>query len=239
MLAIDALDAAERQGIGLVFTEHIDFEYPGDLDFTFSPEKYWQAYEAYRGPTLGLGVELGLVPGKAQRDQEFLARVPFDEVIGSIHLLDGKDLYEPAAYEGHSQEEAYLAYYRLMAAMVREHPFIDVLGHIDYICRYAPYADPGVHYELFTEAIDAVLRAAVETDTVMELNTRRFSDRLAMKELVAVYKRYHELGGRYVTLGSDAHSASAIGSSFALAAEFAAACQLQPVRFFERRLLRL
>ena len=31
----DALKAAAKQGLGLVFTEHLDFDYPGDIDFTF------------------------------------------------------------------------------------------------------------------------------------------------------------------------------------------------------------
>jgi histidinol-phosphatase (PHP family) len=235
MLAIDALDAADREGLGLVFTEHIDFDYPGEMDFTFDPQAYWKEYENYRGQSLSLGVELGLTPGQSERSQAFIAQVQFDEVIGSIHLLGGKDFYFPAFYTGRSQLAVYTQYYTTMAAMVRENPFIDILGHIDYICRYAPYDQPGVHYELFASLIDEVLQAAIDTDTVLELNTRRFDDRLAMKELVAVYKRYYELGGRYVTIGSDAHKPTAIGASFALAVDFAAACHLQPVTFRERQ----
>lgn len=237
MLAIDALDVAARQGIGLVFTEHIDFDYPGELDFTFAPQEYWRTYEPYRGSSLALGAELGLAPGQTKRDQAFLAQAPFDAVIGSVHLLDGRDLYNASSYEAHSQQEVYTQYYTAMADLIREYAFIDVLGHIDYICRYAPYAQPGVHYELFREWIDGVLQALVDTDTVLELNTRRLGDRLAMKELVAVYKRYYELGGRYVTLGSDAHTPEAIGASFALAQDFAAACRLQPVTFFARKMV--
>ena len=236
MLAIDALDVAARQGIGLVFTEHIDFDYPGNLDFTFVPQEYWRTYETYRGHSLSLGAELGLAPGQAERGQAFLAQAPFDEVIGSVHLLAGKDLYNASSYEARSQQTVYTEYYAAMAALIRENAFIDVLGHIDYICRYAPYEQPGVHYELFREWIDAVLQALIDTDTVLELNTRRFGDRLAMKELVAVYQRYYELGGRYVTLGSDAHAPQAIGAFFGLAQDFAAACRLQPVTFRERQL---
>ena len=64
MKARDALAAAEAQGIGLVFTEHIDFSYQGKLDFIFSPEEYWEMYEPLRGERLSLGVELGMVPGE-------------------------------------------------------------------------------------------------------------------------------------------------------------------------------
>ena len=45
MKAADALRAAERQGLGLVFTEHLDYDYPsaGTEEFIFDPEAYWAA----------------------------------------------------------------------------------------------------------------------------------------------------------------------------------------------------
>ena len=235
MKAEDALRAAEAQGIGLVFTEHADFSYPGEKQFVFSPEAYWAAYEPLRGARLSLGVEIGMVPGETEAARAFVARAPFDEVIGSIHLIDGADIYDRKMYEGKAQRDVYLRYFALMAEMVRANPFIDTLAHIDYISRYAPYDCPGVHYDEYGEAIDEVLRAAVETDTAMEINTRRFDDRLAMKELVPVFKRYAELGGRFVTVGSDAHRESAVGAHLPLAMELAAACGLTAVTFCERK----
>ena len=235
MKARDALAAAEAQGIGLVFTEHIDFSYQGKLDFIFSPEEYWEMYEPLRGERLSLGVELGMVPGELEMAKEFLARAPFDEVIGSIHLIDGGDIYEPSTYEGKTQAEVYLRYFTLMRDMVRQNPYIDTLAHIDYIARYAPYERPGISYEVWHDAIDEVLRAVIETDTALEINTRRFGDRLAMKELAPIYRRYAELGGRDVTLGSDAHKKETVGAHLALAAQMAEAYGLRTVTFHERK----
>ena len=233
----EALEAAEKQGCGAVFTEHIDYDYPSDkLDFTFSAEDYWKEYEPYRGDSLRLGVELGMTPGIAQRNKEFVDRAPFDEVIGSIHIVDGKDIYEPEAYEGRTQDEMYARYFCLMENLLKDNAYVDVLGHVDYICRYAPYTEPGLSYARWEEGIDRVLKAVLETDTVLELNTRRFGDTLAIKQLVAIYRRYYELGGRYITIGSDAHKAEAIGAYFAQALDFAAACGLQPVTFVERKM---
>ena len=235
MKAADALRAAGAQGIGLVFTEHADFSYPGEKDFVFSPEDYWAAYEPLRGGNLSLGVEIGMVPGETELAQSFIARAPFDEVIGSIHLIDGDDIYEQKLYEGKAQRDVYLRYFTLMEEMVRANPYIDTLAHLDYISRYAPYDCPGIHYDEYGEAIEAVLRAAVETETAVEINTRRFGDRLAMKELVPIFKRYAELGGRFVTVGSDAHRASAVGAYLPLAMDLAAACGLTVVTFRERK----
>ena len=235
MEARDALARAEALGIGLVFTEHIDFSYQGKLSFIFSPEDYWAAYEPLRGERLSLGVELGMVPGELAMAKAFLARAPFDEVVGSIHLIDGGDIYEPSTYEGKTQQEMYLRYFALMRDMVRENPYIDTLAHIDYIARYAPYAHPGISYADWHDAVDEVLRAAIETDTALEINTRRFGDRLAMKELAPIYRRYAELGGRDVTIGSDAHRPEAVGAHLSLAAQMADAYGLSVVTFHARK----
>ena len=237
MQLADALAVAAKQGHGIVLTEHLDYDYPGDrYDFTFSPEDYWREYEPLRGANLRLGVEVGMTPGIKARNEAFVARAPFDEVIGSIHIVDGIDIYEEEAYAGRTQDEMYARYFELNEKLLRENSYVDVLGHIDYICRYAPYDEPGLSYGRWQEGIDRVLKAALETDTVLELNTRRLGDALAVKQLVAVYRRYRQLGGRYVTIGSDAHRAEAVGAFFTNALELAAACDLQVVTFVERKM---
>jgi len=238
MEAAEAVAAAERIGVGLVFTEHLDFSYPGELEFMFDPWEYWRTYEPIRGKNLCLGVEAGLAPGETERLQAFLASVPFDEVIGSIHLVDGKDLYERTTYEGLDQTEMYGRYFTLMADMVRSNPFIDVLGHVDYIARYAPYKSPAITYDRWSDEIDDVLRSVIETDTVLEINTRRFRDEKVRQELIPIYRRYRELGGKMVTLGSDAHSTEGIAAHFSAAQDFAEAIGLQVVTFRDRRVIK-
>ena len=136
---------------------------------------------------------------------------------------------------GKSQQEVYLRYFTLMRDRVRANPFIDTLAHIDYIARYAPYEHPDISYEVWHDAIDEVLRAVVETETALEINTRRFDDRLAMKELTPIYRRFAELGGQCVTIGSDAHRKEVVGAHLSLAAQMAEAYGLKIVTFHERK----
>ena len=236
MTAEDALKAAREQGIGIVFTEHLDVDFPGELDFSFDPEAYWRTYEPLRGDNLHLGIEVGMQASTAEASRAFAARAPFDLVIGSVHLLRGIDIYEKECFEGREKDELYREYFRTMAEMIACHDFIDVLGHIDYIARTAPYENPELSYGVFADEIDAVLRAAVAQGVVLELNTRRLGSRRALKELAPIYARYHELGGRYVTLGSDTHGADAIGANFAAAEDFARAMGLSIVTFFARKM---
>ena len=73
----------------------------------------------------------------------------------------------------------------------------------------------------------------------MELNTRRFNNSRAVKELVPVYKKYRDLGGRFVTIGSDAHRQDAVGNYFNRALEFVRELNLTPITFCRRKLEKL
>lgn len=238
MQAKDALETAAALGIGIVFTEHEDMDFPGEKDFTFSPEMYWTKYEALRGAgkTLRLGVELGMQEGLAEKNRAFTQAAPFDQVIGSIHTIEGHDLYYADLYKGRAKDEIYRLYLETMARCIRTHgSFIDILAHIDYIARYAAYDDTELTCTTYGDAIDEVLRALIETDTVLELNTRRFNTPQGKASLIPIFTRYRELGGKDVTLGSDAHNAAAIGFAFCEARALAEQLDLAVVTFFTRK----
>ena len=84
MRAEDAMQKARERGTGIVFTEHLDLDYPGDLDFTFDPQAYWRTYEPLRGETVRLGVEIGMWEQTRERSAAFVREVPFDLVIGAM-----------------------------------------------------------------------------------------------------------------------------------------------------------
>jgi len=240
MKAADALREAAKQGLGLVFTEHLDYDFPsaGTEAFIFDPEAYWAKYEPLRADgTLSLGVEMGMMASAREKNAAFVRRVPFDFVLASIHFLDVKDLYYPETFEGREKGEMYHEYFTVMRDEIYAHPFINALAHIDYIARNAPFDNPEISYGAFTEDIDAVLRALIETETAIEINTRRLSVPRGIKELAPVYRRYHELGGRYITIGSDAHVPEGVGRNYDRARELACAFDLTIVTFREQKMV--
>ena len=239
MKAADALREAAKQGLGLVFTEHLDYDFPsaGMEEFIFDPEAYWAKYEPLRADEmLSLGVEMGMMASAREKNTAFVRRVPFDFVLASIHFLGVKDLYYPETFEGREKGEMYHEYFTVMRDEIYAHPFINALAHIDYIARNAPFDNPEISYGDFSDDIDAVLRALVETDTAIEINTRRLSVPRGIKELAPVYRRYRQLGGRYVTIGSDAHVPQGIGRCYDRARELARAFDLTIVTFRERKM---
>jgi histidinol-phosphatase (PHP family) len=71
----------------------------------------------------------------------------------------------------------------------------------------------------------------------MEINTRRLGAKEALESLVPIYRRYRELGGRFVTLGSDAHTPEAVGAHLRLAYDFAESLTLTPVTFSRQQMV--
>ena len=236
MPAADALARAKSLNLGLVFTEHFDYglELNGKK-FTFDPAAYMNEYKNLRGDNLRLGVEIGMRKSARAEIADFIAQADFDFVIGSIHLVDDFDIYYPEFYVGKDKATAFSKYFRHMADEAAVTDF-DALGHIDYICRIAPYDNPEIDYPTFAAQIDEILKIVVERGKVLELNTRRFFSARAVEELIPVYKKYRELGGRFVTIGSDAHKVEAVGNYFNRALEFAHELELTPVTFCERKL---
>lgn len=232
----DGLEHGRKLDIGMTITEHLDLKFPTGTDFTFDIDKYFKDYEKYKSSNLMLGVEIGMQEICTKENREIINKYPFDYVIGSIHAANREDIFNPKSYEGKTKKESFEQYFLSMIACVKKYDFIDSLGHIDYISRYATYKDNEIHYHEFKEYIDEVLKAVVQYGQVMEINTRRLKDVEAYNNLIHVYSAYKEMGGKYVTIGSDAHNAEDIGNNFKVASRICEVCNLKPVYFKNRKM---
>ncbi|MBU3191246.1 histidinol phosphate phosphatase [Clostridium bowmanii] len=230
------IEHGTKLDIGMTITEHLDLKFPTGTDFTFDIDKYFKDYEKYKSSKLMLGIEIGMQLNCIEENREIINKYPFDYVIGSIHAADGEDIFNPKSYEGKSKSEFFEQYFSSMVDCVKKYDFIDSLGHIDYISRYATYKDNEINYLEFKEYIDEVLKALVHNGKVMEINTRRLKNVEAYKNLVQVYSAYKQIGGKYVTIGSDAHYAEDIGNNFTVASRICQVCDLKPVYFKNRKM---
>jgi len=231
-----ALMQSRKIGIGMTFTEHLDLKFPPNIDNIFDIDKYFNDYEKYKNSKLMLGIEIGMQENCLEENREIASKYPFDYVIGSIHVANGEDIYYPKFYDRKTKKEAFEQYFQDMAACVKQYEFIDSLGHIDYISRYATYDDKEINYHEFKESINDVLKTIVHSEKVIEINTRRLGDKGAYNNLVNIYKAYNQMGGKYVTIGSDAHYAEDIGKNFKNALDLCQICNLKPVYFIKRKM---
>ncbi|MCM1187677.1 MAG: histidinol-phosphatase HisJ family protein [bacterium] len=240
-----------RQGISLglsamCFTEHQDIAYPdapgepGSI-FLLDTDSYLRELtrlrEKYRGRIrLLFGVELGLQPGIVPENTACTRSHAFDFIIGSTHICRGRDPYLPSFFEGRAEEEAYLEYFEEVLENIRLFSDFDVLGHLDYVVRYGPNRDARYSYAGYREILDAILKMLLKKGKGLELNTGGIKK--GMKDFHPcqdILKRYRELGGEIVTVGSDSHDTLHIADSFDRAAGVLRECGFRYYTVFEKR----
>ncbi len=201
----------------LCFTDHMDYDYPlyGDTRFVFDPEEYIfkldQMREQY-GKQLQIltGIELGLQPQVTEYYDDLMKRYDFDFAIGSTHVLDYMDPYFPEFWEHRTKEEGLLAYFKSITNNCRlfRNNF-HVYGHLDYIIRYAPSVDgkkADYSYADYADILEEALKTIIDCGKGIEVNTAGLKYGLGYAHpKVEILKRYRELGGELITIGSDAH----------------------------------
>jgi histidinol-phosphatase (PHP family) len=206
--------AKEKDLLGMTFTDHLDIDYkesPGlfDLDIPAYQEKIQDLQGAYSTSdfTILWGMELGLQPHLAEKHQTLLGQYPFDYVIGSSHVVHGIDPYYPVYFENRPVAEAYGDYYESILENILAFDGFDAYGHLDYIFRYGPDMTPDIDtYTPYADIVDAILLALIKRDKALEINTGAFRCGLSQPNpCPAIIRRYRELGGQLITLGSDAH----------------------------------
>ena len=93
-------------------------------------------------------------------------------------------------------------------------------GHLDYIARYVPNQSVPFSYRDYSDLIDAILKSIIEDGKGIEMNMSGYRYGLGMPNPCPdILKRYRELGGEIITVGSDAHTPENVGLRFEKAGE--------------------
>ena len=187
------------------------------------------------------GMELGDPLDNRPLAEEILSLAPFDVVIGSVHT-DGEMDYYWGDYRAMGQEaleESLGRYFERILEMAEWGQF-DVLAHLTYPLRYI-VGDAGreVGLSRFAGTIDQIFRTIIQKGIALEANTSGLRQKIG-KTLPgkALLERYFALGGRLVTLGSDAHRKEDIGSGIEAGEALLREIGFTEVCWFEGRKLR-
>lgn len=224
------IQGAIKKGIThLCLTDHMDLDYPGTTKekplFEFHTDDYFSALsplkEAYEDKLfLGIGIELGLRPGRDDLNKQMhkiLSEHAFDFVLGSVHLLDNDDPYYESYWNQRNSKDILTKYFNDMLISIREYDNFDSLGHLDYLIRYIPpqCGEKDYIYKEYAEVLDEIFRLLIDKKKALEINTAGLIKGLpCFHPKLEVLKRYLELGGELLTIGSDGHSPDKIATEF-------------------------
>ena len=203
----------------ICFTDHHDPCVKSDVDFELDYNSYFpkmqELKEKYaKSIDIGIGVELGLQSHISPLLREISEKYPFDFIIGSIHFVDGYDPYYPEYFELYGSR-GYKRYFDTTLECLQTAPYFDSMGHLDYIARYGGPFGLTYSYSEYADSIDPILKLLIDSGKALECNTGGLSRGLdEPNPCYDVLRRFRELGGELITLGSDAHDPSTLGYHF-------------------------
>lgn len=209
---------------GIAFTDHLDYDYP-NYDDTFNIDfdaysKFMDTLKVqYAGKlTVLKGIEVGIQPHVIEDTLKIVEGYDFDHVIASVHIIDKQDPYQKDYFIGKTKEAAYRRYLEEVFFAVSNYTNYDVVGHIGYVRRYGDYGDSSLRYLDYSDVLDEILKGVITSGKGIEINTSGYRSGLGspMPDHDIV-RRYKELGGEIICLGSDAHYPEHIAHSFELA----------------------
>ena len=222
------IEEAIRLGLKEYYiTDHYDLDFPGEPGaFLFDLPEYFRALSALSEEyqdriRVRVGIELGLQPRLSRDPAEIVSSYPFDYVIGSTHVVDQMDPYYPDYWKGKTEEAGLLRYFEDVLANVRTYDCFDSCGHLDYIVRYLPSRRPVDLMGEYGDILDEILRVLIDRSKALECNTAGFKYGLGHPNPhEEIIRRYLELGGDMITIGSDGHRPEHLAYDFSMLPEF-------------------
>jgi len=254
--AIFLCESAVERGLRAVaFADHVEMDHFRDRSFDRTAKQSFfevvKARSAFRGQLIVCaGVELGEPTYNRAEAESLVQRYSYDVVVGSIHNLRGKEDFWYLPYGEYADGEiaVLLREYFDEMLLLAEWGKFDVLAHLTYPLRYIPkdyfdraqrsaaYADTAGGSGAPPQVVDAILEAAVKNRLALEINTSGLRQSLSktMPE-ESVVRRFYELGGRRVTVGSDAHYAHDLGAGLAAGMDLALRCGFTHMTLYQGR----
>lgn len=212
--------AAEKGICGITFTDH------ADMNFYESRDTYNRIKEANRQNRLAqetwegklevmCGVELGEYLYEPESAKKILGLMDYDAVLCSVHLVPAarwEKPYNRIDFANDCSEEElgeYMGMYFDLLSDTMDAFSFDILAHIACPVRYMT-TKHGRYIDVmrFEPQIREILKKVIDRGIALEWNSA------GMHFNEEIFALYYSLGGRLVTLGSDAHGHEDIARGF-------------------------
>ena len=225
------LAAAAAAGLDeICFTDHMEngpLELNFHADFTARNAHLLRVRDTAPVP-FKIGAEFGMTaPDGNRATEEEIRSFPYDFVLLSLHELDQKDIYFEDLTDTYGVQGLIRYYLRTYyEGLITVDPdCFSSAAHLDYMEKCAPavhYRDGIMRYEDAPDEFDEIFRYVIEHGKCIEINTSVYKKLpKGVRSGADWLRRYRELGGEYVTIGSDAHATEYVGYEMILARELA------------------
>lgn len=163
-----------------------------------------------------VGLEIGEGHLRIKEINDYLEGKNVDFIIGSLHRINDIGIIQHIEKQDINKvyEDYFMELYKL--ADIGEY---DVLGHLDLVQRYSWSKYAKYKYNNYSDLIDLILRKVIERGKGIEVNTSIMKLHNEFMPKIEIIKRYKELGGEIITVGSDAHKCDRVGEGISVTYE--------------------
>ncbi|MGI6014032.1 MAG: histidinol-phosphatase HisJ family protein [Oscillospiraceae bacterium] len=211
--------ASAKAGIDVVcFTDHFDLDDYRTGEPLLNPLDIWptvlEQYAAAKEACAGIvEVRLGMELGEANHNPTYAARCAaqpeLDFVLGSTHNLRNTTDFYYLQYQSLEHCYALLDTYIAELMELSQLDCYDCMSHIGYTRRYMLAAgyDAVITLDRYGDQLDQIFRTLIQNGRGIELNCSGFRHPGISTSIpdLPLLKRYRELGGEIITIGTDAH----------------------------------
>ncbi|MCD7723068.1 MAG: histidinol-phosphatase HisJ family protein [Clostridiales bacterium] len=230
--------AVQNKLKGIAITDHCEID-SKDLDFrAFCLNQYMETLKAkniFKGKIdVMQGLEIGQAIYNKPLADKILSQYNYDFVLGSLHNFENEQDFYFLDYRGVDIDALLARYFDGILELCRWGNF-DSLAHLTYPLRYI-YKQLNIYADLSThiEKIEEILSTLIKNNKALEINTSglfmEISDTLPGKYIIKLFKK---LGGKYITIGSDAHFAEKTGQGIEIGMRIAYECGFKNITVYK------
>ena len=182
------------------------------------------------------GIELGQSIYNKPLAESILNKYNYDFVLGSVHNLENMEDFfflDSLDYDVYALLQQYFEnIYRLC-----EWNQFDSLAHLTYPLRYITGKHKiKVDLSKFSKIIDEILLLLIKNEKALEINTSGyFNEMKGILPSADIVKRFKNLGGKYITIGSDSHYYDKIGMGVEQGMDAALKCGFKHITVYTNR----
>lgn len=200
-------DRARELGIEYIaITDHCDILEWSDANIARSNAQAAELNRQYDDLTVLRGIELGQPLQSPEQTAIALGLCEYDFILCSLHNIRNEEDFYYLHPSREQAQELVGRYFEELLETVRWNEF-DSLAHFTYPLRYITERDGvPVDMERYQPLVTEILATLAANGKALEINTSGLRHPGGfLLPTVEYVRQFRELGGRYITLGSDAH----------------------------------
>lgn len=224
---LDIAKTAVEKGLsGITVTDHFDSEeYNSKDDFKHIYKSLEDIKNAQGKYDLEItsGIELGDWMYAKEFGNLCLETCEFDFVLASLHsratgrrAVKGFKNFKSFANTTFEEDVAFLDLFFKNLKYTAENADYDAIAHLTYPLRYINgMAGKNITLADYESNIEEILKIVIKREKAIEINTSGLKNALNdTMPYESIIKKYYDMGGRLITLGSDAHTPKNLALGF-------------------------